>query len=517
MDFEGFLGEIVAFINEANGDKRNDILQKIAQNISSSYYSMADSKELFLMLEEALGNDLELYLLVLSTIYFVTEEAACFETIENLLFRPELDLFVACNVHFQLSNIRFRSSSLQSNYIRQRSLNQFLLERYEAEYPCPVPFLPYEQRNKKRIIIETDLFLTGMHAPSRIILRICKTLIQDMGYEVLLLVNVEWMSRGWMEQFWLLPYLINSRRDIDGRFTLDYEGIAIQGYQIQWRRETAAEMRQLMQELYAWKPLCVWHIGGASFQHDYYRNLTTMISMPCTNGYSVSEASVLVSYMQNDSASFRESIAYIEEQKQKMVNIKITNEYKDEGKNYKKSDFEIPEDAFVISIVGTRLDDEMSEEFLHMIHELEESTDSLYYIIIGNSIKKPLSLENEAKVKYLGHRSDLVDVIKVSDLFVNPPRTGGGGGACRALAVGVPVVTLPNCDVSSLVGDAFCCQTLEEMKEEIIRYQSDPDFYREKQERAKEKNEERNAVNNQESFQMLFEQLEKWLETEEIR
>lgn len=517
MDFEGFLGEIVAFINEANGEQRQDVLQNGANKINSYFHSKLASREIFSMLEEAIGDDLELYLLVLATINFVTGNAACIDTVESLLFQPELDLFVASNVCFQLSNIRFRNASLKPSYVHQRLLYRFLLERYEAEYPFPVPFLPYEQRNKKRIVIETDLFINELHAPTHIVMETCRMLMQDMGYEVFLLVNVEWMSYEWMEQFWFVPYRINYRPDINGQFTIAYEGVTIQGYQIQWRREAASEMQQLMQRLYEWKPLCVWHIGGTSFRHDYYRNLTTVLSMPCANGYCVSEAPVLVSYMQNDSEELKESMAYIKEQKQKMVNIEIIYDYKEEGKNYKKSDFKIPEDAFVICIVGTRLDDEMSEEFIRMLHELEESTDSLYYLIIGKCINKPFSLEDETKVQYLGFRTDLLDVIKVSDLFVNPPRKGGGGGACRALSVGVPVVTLPNCDVSSLVGDAFCCQNMDEMKEEILRYQRDPDFYREMQERVKEKNEENNAVSNLEYYKMLFQQLEKWLGAGEIR
>lgn len=517
MDFEGFLGEIVAFINEANEEERQDVLQNSADKINSYFHSKIASGEIFAMLEEALGDDLELYLLVLATIYFVSGNASCIDTVDSLLFRPELDLFVASNVCFQLSNIRFRNASLKTPYVHQRLLQHFLLERYETEYPFPVPFLPYEQRNKKRIVIETDLFKNRLHAPTHIVMETCRMLMQDMGYEVFLLVNVEWMSWEWMEQFWFIPYRVTCRSDLNGQFTIDYEGVTIQGYQIQWRREAASEMRQLMQRLYEWKPLCVWHIGENSFRHDYYRNLTTVLSMPCTNGYSVSEAPVLVSYMQNDSEQLKESMAYINEQKQKMVNIEIIYDYKEEGKNYKKSDFNIPEDAFVICIVGTRLDDEMSEEFIRMLYELEESTDSLYYLIIGECIKEPFLRKDERKVQYLGFRQDLLDVIKVSDLFVNPPRKGGGGGACRALSVGVPVVTLPNCDVSSLVGDAFCCQNMNEMKEEILRYQRDPDFYREMQERVQEKNEQNNAVSNLEYYKMLFQQLEKWLGAGDIR
>lgn len=515
MNFEDFLQEIVGFINEATGRKRNDVLQQGAENIVA-YYAVEKKKGLYGRLEEALGNDLELYYLVLSTLQFITKDAECVAVIENLLLRPDLDLLIAYNVWFQLSNIRFRDISIPYSYSRSRQINKYLLERYEREYPMEVPFVPYKERNRKRIVIETDTLLTGLHAPTHIILDTCQTLIRDMGYEVLLIVNVAWMDLNWMNRFWLFPYVANYRKDINGRFSIAYEDVVVQGYQLQWKKESMPEMKQLLQEVHEWNPLCVWHIGSASFRHDIYRRMTTLLSMPCTDGYSVSEAPVLVSYMQSDSANVKESIGYAERQGQKRINIERVIEHKEQGKNYHKEDFMIPEEAFVICIVGTRLDAELSEAFMDILYQLERELDNLHFMIIGISHQKPFCPADEKRVHYLGYREDLVDVIKVADLFVNPPRQGGGSGAVRAFSVGVPAISLPDCDVANLIGEDFCCQSLKEMKEEIIKYVKDEDFYKNQQEKARKKYAKRMSVSNAKSYQTMLQQLEEWLEKGEV-
>lgn len=517
MNLDALLEEMIVFINEARGEQRNELLQQSANKIMT-YYVMAKrtDKEPFLSLKQALGDDLELYLLLLSTLHFITKDAACIEAVEEVLLHPGLDLYVACNVCFQLSNIRFRDISIPQSYRRQREINRFLLERYEKENPMQVPFLPYEKRNKKRIVIGTDVLINELHAPTRLVLDTCRTLIKDLGWEVLILVNTAWMELEWMNNFWMFPYLANYRRDTKGGFSISYEDVTIRGYQLVWHKESAAELSQLMRELYEWKPFCIWNIGGISFRHDWYHSLTTVLSMPCVDGYSVSEAPVLVSYMQSSSEKIKEQLDYAGAQGQKTIHIDRIIHHKEQGKNYKKSDFEIPEDGFVISIVGTRLDDEMSEDFIQMLCDLEKQIEGLYFLIIGISHKKPFLPENKDKVKYLGFREDLVDVIKVSDLFVNPPRQGGGGGAVRAFSVDVPVITLPNCDVSNVVGEEFCCENLEKMKEEIIRYICDAAFYEEQKAKAKEKYAKRLSISNAKSYEMMFGQLEEWLEKGEI-
>jgi glycosyltransferase involved in cell wall biosynthesis len=113
----------------------------------------------------------------------------------------------------------------------------------------------------------------------------------------------------------------------------------------------------------------------------------------------------------------------------------------------------------------------------------------------------------------------LTDVIAVTDLFVNPPRQGGGGGALRALAVGVPVVTYPDCDVSNITGKDFCCHDMSEMQEQMQRYMEDKSFYIAQQQKAREVYQERekDADSVMDEVQKMLQQVDEWLQRGELQ
>ena len=72
------------------------------------------------------------------------------------------------------------------------------------------------------------------------------------------------------------------------------------------------------------------------------------------------------------------------------------------------------------------------------------------------------------------------------NLYLNPKRSGGGFSSAMALTAGIPVVTLPNCDVSYNVGETFTVPDTEIMINEICRYAEDKEFYYNRQKYALE-------------------------------
>lgn len=519
MDMEVFLQDLAMFINEANGARRNDVLQEIAERIMYPYVQMRDDeKDIFYAgLTAELQQDAELYSLVLSAFYFICLDQRCLHLTEELLLSGTLDIFAADNICFQMDNIRFRDQSIYSDYRKQRAINRMLLECIEREYSCLPAYTPYGMRERKRIVIETDCLLGFLHAPSRLVMEICKVLQCELGYEVFLLVNMPETKLERMQQFWFLPYERNYNKKVEGDFQISYEGIQIVGYQLTACADTMQELETVLARIKEWRPFCIWHIGGSGFLHDIYRNMTTVLSMPCTDGYSVSEAPVMVSYMQSNSETVKEQIAYIENQGQNIVNIKWALEHKGMGKNYSKTDFDLPEDSFLLCVVGNRLKDEMSREFIRMIQQLLSENEKICLFVIGVCPDNIFPNVSKKQVRFLGFRADLIDVLKVTDLFVNPPRKGGGGGAARALAMDVPIVTLPGCDVANVVSEDFFVQDLNLMKQRIEKYAADEEYYQRHQEKARELYQERIKNNNAQSIENLMKQVEEWLRKGEIR
>ena len=64
---------------------------------------------------------------------------------------------------------------------------------------------------------------------------------------------------------------------------------------------------------------------------------------------------------------------------------------------------------------------------------------------------------------------------------MNPPRKDGGTSSIEALAEGKPVITYPYYDVAYSVGDAFICNSEDEMILLLDRYNSDSEFYESQQ------------------------------------
>lgn len=517
MDLETFLQEIVCFINEANGSRRQEALQESAERIMHAYVILKREGDFYQELEDALRGDGELYVLVLSTIYYVTLDSRCLDVVEDLILAGEFDLFTSSDLCFQLANIRFRDEKLHIDYGRRRQIQRSLLERFEKEYPVTPEYIPYAKRCQSRIVVETDCVLGYYHAPTRIVMELCYLLQEKLGYEVFLLVNMLEMKRERMEQFWLFPYVRNYKKDLDGSFALSYQGCEITGYQLSVGTGNLEELREVLSRIGEWKPMCVWHIGGSGFLHDIYRGMTTVLSMACTDGYSISEAPVLTSFMQSDSEAVNHQIEMIQQNGQKMVNFQLEIEYDGAGRIYRKTEFGFDGDAFVLCVAGNRLDDEMTPSFVEMLERAASKDERIGIAVIGDCKKTLLSGIPSDRVKFLGFRTDLVDVIRMTDLFVNPPRKGGGGGAARSIAAGVPVVTMPYCDVANMVDGDFFVEDLEQMEQAIHRYRTDREYYKQQQSRIQAIQNQKSGNNNAENVKKIMDQVQTWLESGEIR
>lgn len=70
-----------------------------------------------------------------------------------------------------------------------------------------------------------------------------------------------------------------------------------------------------------------------------------------------------------------------------------------------------------------------------------------------------------------------MEVYHTMDLYLNPDRQGGGFSSAMALIAEIPVITLPNCDVSNTVGEEFTVKDYQEMVETVCEYARNKQFY----------------------------------------
>lgn len=94
-----------------------------------------------------------------------------------------------------------------------------------------------------------------------------------------------------------------------------------------------------------------------------------------------------------------------------------------------------------------------------------------------------------------------MQVYRILDLYINPERHGGGFSSAMALNAGIPVVTLPDCDVAYNAGEEFIVKDYGSMTEAVEKYANDKEFYNQKTAAAN-----RNAEKN--TDQKLMEYME---------
>ncbi len=85
----------------------------------------------------------------------------------------------------------------------------------------------------------------------------------------------------------------------------------------------------------------------------------------------------------------------------------------------------------------------------------------------------------------VGARADLIESLRLLDIFVNPPRIGGGNTGAMAMSIGIPVISLKAGDIAAVAGEEFTAETLSDYPELILKYKNDIGFY-EKQSRLAE-------------------------------
>ena len=231
---------------------------------------------------------------------------------------------------------------------------------------------------------------------------------------------------------------------------------------------------------YEFNPLFVLDIGTNSPIADLPHYFTTVVNLNTVTSAPVSEADIFVRYTRlNDSLEALCEKELSPHQTQVFMKQKFPAICNTTGETYTREVLHLPEEQFLICIVGNRLDSEVSS-FKQLMTDILLSDSKIDFVIIGiaNELKK--SFENHPffdRIHFLGYCPDLLDIYPVFDLYLNPERVGGGWSSAIALRAGLPVITLPDCDVAYNVTDSFIVPTQEAMRKTILHYASDNSFY----------------------------------------
>lgn len=120
-----------------------------------------------------------------------------------------------------------------------------------------------------------------------------------------------------------------------------------------------------------------------------------------------------------------------------------------------RASLNINEDAVVCITVGARLGSELSQDWVTRVLEVLRTSTNSVWLLVGGDGLKPATMPDAVdgvSVVVLGHRTDMGDLLKLSDIYLNPPRMGGGFSVAEAMASGCAVVSLADGDGGDKLG-----------------------------------------------------------------
>ncbi len=383
---------------------------------------------------------------------------------------------------------------------------QMISDKLEFHYE----YMPLSVRNRKRIIIATEQILSQLHAPTKIVCEYAYVLEKMLGYEVIILVAPSDIQLGL--ELWYRPRVLCSVESPTNSIDLIYRDITLRIYQVRMT-EGINKYSDFFQIINEFKPYFVINLGVLNPVADIFSYMTNVAAIAMSTSYPISEADILVKKghivsgdVDADVTSGQRCI-YVTEKYPVVLTEKPDNV------DYEK--FGLPEDKFIISIVGNRLENEVDTEFEEVIRWTLENFEQTVVVFVGkaDTILEHFKAEFEGRrVIGIGLCRELMELYNCVDLYLNPKRSGGGVSSVMALNAGVPVVTLPDCDVAVNVGERYVADSYEEMKTAISRYIDDTVYYREQSEWARKSTEGADLNKVKDYVEKLIDKIETMIE-----
>ncbi len=402
------------------------------------------------------------------------------EILKNDKVKPE-------NMYFIYQ--QFKRTSFIKQAVMDKKSNSMINELYDKSYNSYIDNykkyfnkIPYTERDKNLVMVMTVQFLNATHAPTQTIIERIKVLL-SLGKKIVLINTTEFcLINGYLPL-----YGINS-----GTVWKGYNDIreitvgenVIPFLQIPDDLVISYRLQMLVSIINKFKPYYILSIGNGSILADLCGNI-----IPCA---AMSIVFSSVPQTKNKMKILGRKINGKEKELYKnddIIESRFTFELKQQKKHYSRKDKNLPKNAFILVIVGTRLQFDITNDFMEM---LTKACNAGCYVVFAGIMDNYKSLMEDypvvsANSLFTGYCDDILALMEICDLYVNPKRLGGGFSVIEAFAKGKPGVYLKSGDVYTAGGEDFAVNDFDEMSEKILQYKNDKDYYNKMSGLAKER------------------------------
>lgn len=471
------------------GEKVKKKYQRIAE--------LGKEEDFYDFIETNYGNDREVQLTFLQYIYELTGFMEPYTEFLKIRLKQEFseqdDLFLELNLQAQLmSNLFYLGKTL--SFRDEWETNEKISRRMQEWFAFSYEKVCKEERQKDFVVVMVSQLLEIIHSPTRLILELCRIIQKYLKKRVLIVSNVLRADSELLKQAGVFGGVFNvNYREERGFFKINYRDESFDGYQLMFEKDNVREIKQFIDKIYRLKPFCVWNMASEPALAVVMKQFTDSVYMWMSQGYPPVNADFIVNYIPVWEEKDKKNKEFLIQNNIKVLETEFLFPYDKPGGTVKRSDIGIPKDAFCIGIIGTRLWGECTDAFLRIIDEAVSRDKEIFVLFLGFLDDVILKFEKRLRDykniferhTSVGARADLVECLRLLDIFVNPPRIGGGNTGAMAMSIGIPVISLKAGDIAAVAGEEFTAETLSGYPELILKYKNDIGFY-EKQSRMAE-------------------------------
>lgn len=378
----------------------------------------------------------------------------------------------------QLKRFCFEHASVQGMDIAQRLYGEVLdaWRQICKDFCTPIP---REERKRNRTAVIVLQFLGARHAPTKTAIERIETLQEEMNRELVVVHSAEQLTVCGRLPFYN-GKIGDIDRGLDGMNRIQgNERFTFPMYQPKAAMPDYEEIRAIIQMLREYKPYEVFVLGDYCLLGDL---IASMIPTICV---SMVFSTLPLKHQQFVAVGRKiteKDFQYLEDHgydRERYIESVFTFRPIAQTTTLTREVLGLPQNRFLLSVVGIRLDSDVTEEFVSGLKEVFVHGCHIVFAGYFDKYEEMCTRIPELKEHstYVGYQNDILALQEICDLYVNPPRVGGGFSVAEAFCKGKPAVTLPYGDVAASAGPEFWVTDLRDMVNTIIRYVEDSDFY----------------------------------------
>ncbi len=437
------------------------------------------------LVDKANPDEVVYQLFIYSILLHLTADRNYVEKICELVYDEAFNCDNRLFVFNQLKRYYLTHSQAAKSKAVQKLYDDVVVEWKNTHRDSLTP-LPDSERDRNKVVVITLQFLGAGHAPTKTAMERIHTIGKLLGKEVICINSKEqYTLKG------VLPmYDITARsvvKEYDGvHFMSQEDGYSFPLIQPEVEMPDAEMVQVLLEEIRNMAPWMVVVCGDRCLLGDLCAEMIPTICIPMTFSTIPKKEHEFVAVGRTIPDTEKDQLAKDGYDLDSIIESVFTFEVIKQTTTLTREELGLPENKFLIGIIGIRLDSEVHEDFLKL---LLGCVDVGVHLVFAGKFERYAQLcETIDGLKehstFVGYQKDILALWDLLDLYINPPRVGGGFSVAEAFCKGKPGISMNWGDVAASAGPEFCADSLDEYPDLIRRYISDKEFYHEMSEKA---------------------------------